>query len=278
MTYQSHESSLDDGLPVELYQFARGSETPWRFTSAPEVIEHLGNTFDPSSIQRTGEVKQTEQIAKNGASFKFPITGDFAVAFLAARPELVTTVTVWRMHLTDVDQEFAVYWKGRVRGRKISGDSLTLECEHAFTTLKNNGVNPAYSRTCRHTIYTPYGCKVDQNLYKHSGTVSAIASEKANGPLTIIDVTGVDGQLDGHYTGGFIVHPSGAQLFVTSHVGIQLKIIRPLADMAIGDAVDVYPGCDRLRTTCNDKFNNLANFGGCPFTPSRNAFEHDVRS
>lgn len=32
----------------------------------------------------------------------------------------------------------------------------------------------------------------------------------------------------------------------------------------------VYLGCDKIHTTCKDKFNNLNNFGGFPFMPAKN--------
>ncbi|WP_269915579.1 phage BR0599 family protein [Acinetobacter sp. HY1485] len=44
------------------------------------------------------------------------------------------------------------------------------------------------------------------------------------------------------------------------------------SDLALGDVVSIYPGCDKLNTTCTDKFNNILNFGGFPFMPSSNPF------
>ncbi len=32
----------------------------------------------------------------------------------------------------------------------------------------------------------------------------------------------------------------------------------------------IYPGCNKLNTTCKDKFDNLNNFGGFPFMPQKN--------
>jgi len=36
--------------------------------------------------------------------------------------------------------------------------------------------------------------------------------------------------------------------------------------------VTLYPGCPRDRQTCNDRFNNLENYGGFDWIPSRNPF------
>ena len=37
--------------------------------------------------------------------------------------------------------------------------------------------------------------------------------------------------------------------------------------MKAGDAFTVYPGCDKTRNTCLNKFNNLLRFRGFPYTP-----------
>ena len=42
--------------------------------------------------------------------------------------------------------------------------------------------------------------------------------------------------------------------------------------LAIGDAIYLYPGCDRTLNTCHAKFGNSANFGGFPFIPTKNPF------
>jgi len=38
--------------------------------------------------------------------------------------------------------------------------------------------------------------------------------------------------------------------------------------VAAGDAFTAYPGCDKQMATCQNKFLNLANYGGAPFIPS----------
>jgi uncharacterized phage protein (TIGR02218 family) len=36
---------------------------------------------------------------------------------------------------------------------------------------------------------------------------------------------------------------------------------------AAGDAITVYPGCDKQQTTCQTKFANLQHFEGFPYVP-----------
>jgi hypothetical protein len=42
--------------------------------------------------------------------------------------------------------------------------------------------------------------------------------------------------------------------------------------MTVGDAVAIYPGCDRTPNTCQSKFNNLANDGSFSFMPGQTPF------
>tara|TARA_R110000787_G_scaffold42303_8_gene104003 strand:+ start:2894 stop:6394 length:3501 start_codon:yes stop_codon:yes gene_type:complete len=45
-----------------------------------------------------------------------------------------------------------------------------------------------------------------------------------------------------------------------------LAIPTPL-EMQAGDTFNLEPGCNKLRATCRDKFDNIVNFGGWPFIP-----------
>jgi hypothetical protein len=76
---------------------------------------------------------------------------------------------------------------------------------------------------------------------------------------------------------------SGDLRYIIDHSGTQLTLIVPLSDLtedvndSSGDAlVALYPGCDHTRETCKDKFDNLANYGGFPWIPSKNPFANSV--
>jgi hypothetical protein len=37
--------------------------------------------------------------------------------------------------------------------------------------------------------------------------------------------------------------------------------------------VKIYPGCDRTKETCNDKFSNILNYGGFAWIPAKSPFD-----
>jgi hypothetical protein len=51
-----------------------------------------------------------------------------------------------------------------------------------------------------------------------------------------------------------------------------LSMQLPIVDMKIGDAVEVYAGCQWDPSTCNDKFDNIEHHGGYPYSPKDNPF------
>ena len=44
----------------------------------------------------------------------------------------------------------------------------------------------------------------------------------------------------------------------------------------IGSAISLSEGCDLSPETCRDKFDNIINYGGAPFVPSKNIFRKGV--
>ncbi|YP_009966505.1 tail assembly protein [Pseudomonas phage vB_PaeS_PAO1_Ab19] len=263
MSYATYENSLERGTPVELYEFIQGTKR-WSYASCAEDVQTLGQVFTAAPIKR-GRVQTTTDIFKDGVTLTFPRDNPFASQFLGFAPEEVTTLTIRRGHYGDPDEEFIVYWKGRVAGAKAANNEITIECESVFTSIKRPGLRARFEYGCRHALYSA-ACGANREPLKHTGTVQSIAGG------VHVSVSGAASQPNGFYTGGMLVTPDGAARFITNHVGNVLTISRPLQSLAGAMTVAVYPGCDHLRDTCKNKFNNLDNFGGFPFIPSKNPF------
>lgn len=263
MAYNTFEQSIDSGSVVELYEFTQGVQV-YRFSSCESQITFESHTYQPFSAKRNS-IKQTNDIFKDSLSMSFPRGDVFASQFLGFAPEDVTTLTIRRGHFGDAANEFIVYWKGRIVGAKTSGNEVTIDCESVFTSIKRPGLRARFEYACRRTLYTS-GCDVDKNLYKYVGSLVGIAGSM----LTVDDCAA---KPDGFYTGGMVLAMNGASRFVTRHAGDTIFISRPIPGLIIGQNIDVFPGCDHLKETCNSKFNNLNNFGGFPWIPSRNPFD-----
>lgn len=263
MSYADYETSLDSGTPVELYEFVQGIEK-WHFVSGANSLVKDGQTYTPLPVSRD-RIKQTSDIFKDSLRLTFPRGNSFAGQFLGFAPEDVTAVTVLRGHAGDPSAQFIVYWKGRVVGAKASGNQVDVECESVFTSIKRPGLRARFEYGCRHALYLK-GCNVNRETYRVDGSIAAID----RGVVAQVALASL--KPDGYYTGGMLMTQSGVPRFIVEHLGANLTLARPIHGMLPGENVAIFPGCDHLKGTCHTKFNNLPNFGGFPYIPSRNPF------
>lgn len=266
MSYSTLELSTQDGNPVELYEFRQGSNF-WRYTSAAHEVIKATAVFTPEYVKR-GNFSQTGDMKKGGITIVFPRSNVFAGLFLGYAPEGVTTVTIYRGHYDDSALEWVSYWKGRVLTAKASENELTLECESVFSSLKRPGLRARYELSCRHSLYGA-SCKLSISSFLTSGFVVGVDK-------TVIIIAEAAGEADGYFTGGLLQSETGDLRSIVSHVGTSITVSRTFNEDIGGQTIHLHPGCDKLKTTCINKFNNLLNFGGFPYIPSRNPFDGSI--
>lgn len=262
MSYDSIDSSVQDGNPIELYDFVCGFDH-WRYTSSANTINKGGYDYSPESIRRTN-ISQSDDITKGSVKITFPLSNSFARSFLNYAPDNLTLLTILRKHLTDSADEYATYWKGRVLKASASGAEVTISCESIFSSLKRQGLRPRFQRTCRHGLYDTH-CRVNMASFR----LDAVVTSADGRNLVIGDAAS---QPNGYYTGGVIRNSDGVWRLIANHVGTAITLSRGFKISPGGTTVSLYPGCDKLKDTCINKFSNLANFGGFPHIPTINPF------
>ena len=114
-------------------------------------------------------------------------------------------------------------------------------------------------------------CKVDLSQPAFRATCAVLSSD---GHLGV--TLGLQGFSDGFFSGGVLVVSTGAnagaRVQIKEHrvdgsahaVSMWTTLPVPLAS---GDSVSLAAGCDKLASTCRDRFGNLVNFRGCPHMP-----------
>ena len=247
---------------VELYKIITADVT-YYWNSSDEDIDYLGDTYTPVAISRTN-MAQTEEMSKNNLSLTVPYDNQLAILFLEDTTDLYPTMTIFQKQ----DSTVLTWWKGRIVNAKANDGSVALECESVFTSMRRPGLRAKYQRPCRHALYHR-GCNLDKADFEVVATCTA-----ASGVTLTVTEAGL--LADGYYLGGMIRY-NGKYRFILNHVGTTLTISRPHqdlnSDIALGNvSVSIYPGCLRTRDVCNDKFNNLVNFGGFPWIPTNNPF------
>lgn len=271
---------------VELYQFTEvplttsfggEAEAPrlWHWTSSNAPVEHLGVTYTPSTVGRT-EAEVKSGMSKANMSIKADLFHEMARRWLVEAPDHTVTVTVFSKEGEDVNTE----WKGRLMSLKPSASEIVMVFESVFTSLRRPGLRARYQRSCRHMLYGA-GC----NLNKADFQVDAVATVVTGLNVTVpIAAT----YPDGTFSSGIIEAPDGSMRFVVSHVGETLTLMQPfelLAKALTEDgygmswgmywgqcAVKIFPGCNRSRVVCSSEFDNLLNYGGFDWIPTKNPF------
>jgi uncharacterized phage protein (TIGR02218 family) len=119
-----------------------------------------------------------------------------------------------------------------------------------------------FSPTCLHVLYDS-GCGVIRGTYSISGTCGVGSNSNT---IYFSGARAGDAQ-------GSLVFTSGANANVrvtvkSVNVGVAYYLMYPLPFAPqIGDGFTVAFGCDHTQYTCQNKFNNLANFRGFPYVP-----------
>ena len=262
--YLATDQSSESSQPIYLYVLANDLGT-YRYTSRETEVIYDEQTYSPEAISHSA-VSNSGDMTKDRLDINIPIENEAARDLLIGNSEQPSSLTVFRGHSTDEDFEFVVYWKGRITNAVANGASVKMECESIFTSLRRYGLRARYQKSCRHNLYSE-GCGVDKEGFKVEGTVSVISDLT----LTVAEADDFD---DGYFVGGYISF-NGITRRIVAHEEDQITInraIESLKDAELPVLIDLYPGCDKLRTTCNNKFDNLLNFGGFPWIPSKNPF------
>jgi len=133
-----------------------------------------------------------------------------------------------------------------------------------MVSSRRNGLPKRVTRQCGHALYHR-GCWVDKASY----AVVAEATAVDGVAITIPDAAL---QADGWYLGGMLEFGNSSR-WIVGHAGNQITLLRPIDGLEATDNVTIYPGCDRTRDTCNDKFDNLLNRMGFDWLPDRSPYD-----
>lgn len=259
MTYTTSDLSTSDGRPFFLYKFVRGSVIT-TFTSNNGLITFDGLDYQPSPISHRG-INSTGQVERVSLDIVFPKSDSFARSQFTPDYNKATFLTIYRAH-QDAPTDVQTMWKGRVTSFKVGGSNIVLTCENIQSTVRRNGLRGVYQRGCRHSLYGS-GCGLDIADWYVNFTATTVSKT-----TVILNTTP---PIDGYYTGGVIKFGDSLGL-ITNHTGNTLQLLHEVPLLVSGSSIQIAAGCDLKRPTCEAKFNNVLNFGGMPYLPSRNPF------
>lgn len=279
MSYSAFELSADAGCPVELYEFRVGGTTEiYRHTSTDVAVEFLGEIFTPYFIERENINLDPSQSLTVNTDKNHPI----AAKMIGFPNGALIHLTIRRFHSEDLLPVIA--WRGRVKSAQFTDNRVKLICDPKRKSLKKAALRVSYSANCPYILYGAE-CGVNKDAFKvtkiitTAGTNFPIKPKEFHIPSDVTQPVFPDGYLRGGLvrrvlTDDWRMITDNAQesTFNTQFI----YIIAPFQGLAAGETVELYPGCDLSLNTCKTKFNNLNNFGGFPFVPTKNPFSEDI--
>lgn len=274
MTYDALEKSAYGGKPVELYKFTKGI-TLWRHTDGDRDVVVGAETYKTGwPISRT-EPEMSEETTRS--SVKITTAKDHPVAqlFITGAPYESVWVSIFRMHVGD--SETILLWQGKVRGIswKASKGEAVIECDPVEKVIGKGGFRQTYGPYCHKKLYSPR-CAVSEASFTTDITVSAI-----NSTGFVITCPELGTKANQYFRLGEVYFPDlGARMMVVDHTGSAATLKAPIQGLVVGAHGRAIAGCNHIWKDgsgnwgdCKARFNNLDNFGGWPFVPTKNPYD-----
>lgn len=264
MTYEASELSTELGQPIELYEFVLGG-TVWRYTSAEDTITFNSNFYLSRQIDRSSPPWQVEEGGRAELTITLPSSDPVARRFVSLHSSQKMAVRITRIHRDQPSSR--VVWFGRVLSARYerAGAVCILSTAPLEAMFSQTIPRYKYHSLCNHVLYDGF-CKVNRNLYTADGPVTAQDGKF----ITVPDVLLV-GIYD-YYIGG-VVTIGNEKRTVVGQAGDVLELAQPFAGNVVGQTAFVAAGCNHTPDHCKTKFNNIINYGGFPFVPTKNPFQ-----
>lgn len=254
---------------AELYTVTLVSGTVIRWTNGPASITYNGNTYTalgPLISRSRAKVTSKLEVSTMTVELKGAVLiGSTPLPAAASNGTFdgarINVVKLVMPTYGDTSLGHVEVFTGRVSSVEPSYSAVRLTVKSELETLNVAWPRNLIQPGCTNTLYGP-GCDVNRAAYQVSGFPSS---------GTLNTVTAALGKPAGWFDLGVITFTSGAligiQRTVKSWDGSTATLSLPLPVSPVGCAFVIVPGCDKTKTTCSNKFQNLAHFRGCPFVP-----------
>lgn len=168
-----------------------------------------------------------------------------------------------RVNYEDLTQGKEILRAGTLGNVRTGTNNFFVELRGMMQPLQQD-VGRVYNPACDADL-GDHRCKVDLAPYTVTGTVTTSITQSSF-------VDSGRGEPAGWFDFGLLTFTSGLNTGYSMEVKefgsgeFVLQQAMP-APISIGDEYMVYAGCDKRRSTCKDKFNNIVNFRGFPDVP-----------
>lgn len=269
MTFNTVETSNDEGRPIYLYAFTLGAAT-WRYTSSDADVNLNGYRWRAEPISDNGVKLTGDAVTDN-----LEITASSSIApaqmFIGTPPSQAIMVSIFHYHEGDTDAVLGYVGEVLQVNQPEPGTAILI-CDTISASMKRDGLRLGWQRNCPYALYDDLTCRASKAAHAINAVVYDVTDN-------VVAFTGMDSVADGTLDGGFIEweHPSRGTEFraIEKQIGSTCEMFGLADGLYYGLTVKVYPGCARTTADCTDKFDNLDNYGGVPDLPGKSPFDGD---
>jgi hypothetical protein len=259
--------------PVFLYRFTEQLGTPqyWRFTSYENQFVLGSETFVPGPFSH-GSIRASTKLDQEKIDLmSFNFSGNPLAKFLPFSLEAALALDILEADELDPGATPRTVFTGEVWDLDPKGDEWKSLCLVFGRNLEKQFPNFFIQKVCNYAIYSPVPrCGVDKNAFKTTGNILSLAGAE-------IHVGAGNSAAVDYFATGFL-ETGAAAAFERRTIlhsepitgGIKLILSRPLLKAVVGQALNMFPGCNGAIETCITRFNNLRRFGGHAYVKNTN--------
>lgn len=278
MGYETFEMSRKEGQPATLYLFQWGtaSASVFAYTDSDVPITHDGITYEPTVIGRAG-IEASGSL--DGKALEIDITPKASLVRMYADfpPSVKVGLRIMQGHLTDTDADFRAIWTGVVKNVNREPSYAKIIGEPLDSLLARPGLKRYYMYGCPYVLYNERTCRANPETHKKLLTPIFI------GGNFIRFSAGWEGSVAREkYIGGYVQwtdSQGNTQIRTAIDFGATENeiIIGNTRNLAAGQQLAFYVGCQRNEEDCRTLHNNIVNYGGQPYIPLENPVDYSNR-
>lgn len=261
MTYVDELGRIEQTFLCELFLIYLPDGQYYCYTTGDVPVSYQGRTYTPSSIQRSDFTYDTAL-----KSVKVTISGSVLnpmSQFIASAPFLPVELTITRCYTSDPDTLARPIYFGELRVVKIKDMVMTAEFISDRGIFDKEMPRIYFQNDCNHFLFDN-NCTLNEGDYLIEGIVDGVDED---GKISIPASANPDAN---YYVGGIVIFGSEHRMITAFNVAGIITPVFPFSGIAVGDTVQVLPGCNGTPSVCINRFNNFAHFVGFPYMPYRN--------
>lgn len=261
MGVKASEQQAQQEPVVEAFDFTVGA-THYRYTSYYQEQTLGGSLFEAEAIEKNDDSVLGDGLDAGSCEVSLPATNALAEALKASRETRAVGLTVTKYFADDLT-ESSVTFAGDLVGVSFADGLCKMKFESYMHLLDCDVPKVVVQAGCNNRLFDDV-CAINSDLYKE-----VVAPTVSNQGRTLTSAT-FGGHADGYYDGGRVYFPTtGEYRYVTAHAGNAITLHYAIPTLTSGATVHVWPGCDKKPATCVDKFNNIGQFVGFPYVPTK---------